>query len=163
MILLFKKNKNGFRTNRSTNGQILTVRRIIERVKAKNLPATLLFIDFSKAFNSIDRNKMRDILLAYGMPKEVVNAIMILYINTRAMVRSPDGDTYLFKITTGVLQGDTIAPFLFIIYLDYVLRKSIDYNTELGLKSIERKTQIIQMILPSLQIISEKQIYYYIA
>ena len=70
--------------NRSINGKILTVRRIIEGVKAKNLPAILLFIDFSKAFDSIDRNKMRDILLAYGIPKEVVNVIMILYINTRA-------------------------------------------------------------------------------
>ena len=65
---------------------------------------------------------------------------MILYINTRAMVRSPDGDTTFFKITTGVLQGDTIAPFLFIICLDYVLRKSIDCNTELGLKITERKS-----------------------
>ena len=72
-----------------------------------------------KSFDSIDRNEMRDILLTYGIPKEVVNAIMILYINTRAMVRSPDGDTTFFKITTGVLQGDTIAPFLFIICLDY--------------------------------------------
>ena len=71
---------------------------------------------------------MRDILLAYGIPKEVVNAIMILYINTRAMVRSPDGDTLFFKITIGVLQGDIIAPFLFIICLDYVLINSIDCN-----------------------------------
>ena len=56
---------------------------------------------------------MRDILLAYGIPKEVVNAILILYINTRAMVSyiSPDGDIHFFKITTSVLQGDTIAPF----------------------------------------------------
>ena len=123
---ILRKNQNGFRTNRSTNGQILTVRCIIEGVKAKNLTAILLFIDFSKAFDSIDRNKIRDILLAYRIPKEAVNAIMILYINTRAMVRSPDGDTPFFKITTGVRQGDTIAPFLFIICLDYVLRKSID-------------------------------------
>ena len=55
------------------------------------------------------------------------------------MVRLSDGDTPFFKITTGVLQGDTIAPFLFIICLDYVLRKSIDCNTELGLEITERK------------------------
>ena len=85
---------------------------------------------------------MRDILLAYGIPKEVVNEIMILYINTRAMVRSPDGDTPFFKVTTGVLQGDTIAPFLFIICLDYVIRKSIDCNTELGLQITERKSTV---------------------
>ena len=56
------------------------------------------------------------------------------------MVRSPDGDTPFFNITIGVLQGDTIASFLFIICLDYVLRKSIDCNTELGLQITERKS-----------------------
>ena len=56
------------------------------------------------------------------------------------MVRSPDVDTHFFKITTGVLQGDTIALFLFIICLDYVLRKSIDCNTDLGLQITERKS-----------------------
>ena len=52
------------------------------------------------------------------------------------MVRSPDGYTPYFDITTGVLQGDTLAPFLFIMYyicLDYVLRKSLDDNKHLGL------------------------------
>ena len=43
---------------------------------------------------------------------------MMLYRNTRYMVRSPDGDTAFFEITTGVLQGDTLAPFLFILCLD---------------------------------------------
>ena len=55
--------------NRSTIGQILTVRRIIEGVRAKNLEAVLLFVDFSKAFDSIHRGKMEQILLAYGISK----------------------------------------------------------------------------------------------
>ena len=56
---ILRKNQNEFRTNRSTSGQILAIRRIIEGVKANNIPAILLFIDFSKAFDSIDRAKMR--------------------------------------------------------------------------------------------------------
>ena len=140
---ILRKNQNGFRQNRSTTGQILTIRRIIEGVRLKNLPATLLFVDFAKAFDSIHRGKMKNILSAYGIPTETVEAIMILYRETRSMVRSPDGDTpYMvyfvyfevyFEITTGVLQGDTLAPFLFIICLDYVLRKSPDDNEHLGL------------------------------
>ena len=129
---LLRRNQNGFRTNRSTSGQILTIRRILEGVNSKNLPLTLLFIDFSKAFDSIHRGKMKEILLAYGIPKETVDAIMILYQNTRSMVRSPDGDTDFFDITAGVLQGDTLAPYIFIICLDYVLRKAVDKNLELG-------------------------------
>ena len=138
---ILRKNQIGFRTNRSTSGQILAIRRIIEGVKAKNIPAILLFIDFSKAFDSIDRAKMRSIIIHYGIPEETVNAIMMLYKNTRSMVRSPDGDTPLFNITTGVLQGDTIAPFLFIIGLDYVLRNSLKDIENLGLIITERKSR----------------------
>ena len=136
---ILRKNQNGFRSNRSTSGQILTIRRILECIKSKNLPATLLFIDLSKAFDSIHRGKMRDILSAYGTPKETVNAIMMMYHNTRLMVRSPDGDTDFLNITAGVLQGDTLAPFICIICLDYVLRKALDKNLDLGFTLTKQK------------------------
>ena len=45
---------------------------------------------------------MKMILTAYGIPTKTVNAIMMLYQNTRSMVRSPDGDTQLVDITTGI-------------------------------------------------------------
>ena len=67
---ILRKNQNGFRRNRSTTSQILTIRRILEGVRAKNLQATLIFVDFTKAFDSIHRGKMEQILLAYGIPKE---------------------------------------------------------------------------------------------
>ena len=49
------------------------------------------------------------------------------------MVHSPNSDTDFFDIIAGVLQGDTQAPYLFIIYLDYILRMSIDLIKENGL------------------------------
>ena len=114
----------GFRKNKSTTSQILTIRRILEGVHAKILEATLLVVDFTKAFDSIHRGKMEQILLTYRLPKETVAAIMMLYRNTK--VRSPAGDTDYFDIVAGVLQRDTLAPCLFIICLDYALRTSID-------------------------------------
>ena len=81
---------------------------------------------------------MEQILLAYGIPKETVAAITILYRNTKVKVRSPDGDTEYFDIVARVLQGDTLAPDLFIICVDYVLRTSIDKINENGL-SWQRK------------------------
>ena len=54
------------------------------------------------------------------------------------MVWSPNGDTEYFDINAGVLQGDTMAPFLFIITLDYVLITSINNNKDLGLTLITR-------------------------
>ena len=138
---ILRKNQNGFRRNRSTTSQMLTIRRILEGVRAKNLQATLLFVDFTKAFNSIHRGKMEQILLAYGLPKETVAAITILYRNTKMKVRSPDGDTEYFHIVAGVLQGDTLAPYLFIICRNYVLRTSIDKIRENGFELTKKRSR----------------------
>ena len=134
---ILRKNQNGFRTNRSTTDQILTVIRIIEGENENNLTATLFFIDFSKAFDSIHREKMAEILKAYGIPEKIINAIMITYKDTKSIVRSDDGDTEFITITGGVLQGDTLAPFLFIICIDYVLKCHL--------------IEIIFLVLPSLR------------
>ena len=138
---ILRKNQNGFRRNRSTTSQILTIRRILEGVREKNLQATLLFVDFTKAFDSIHRGKMELILLAYGLPKETVAAIMILYRNTKVKVRSPDGDTEYFDIVAGVLQGDTLALYLFIICLDYVLRTRIDKIRANGFELTKKRSK----------------------
>ena len=138
---LLRKNQNGFRTNRSTSGHILIVGRILERVKSKNLPLTILYIDFSKAFYSINCKEMNHILIKYGIPEEISNAIMMLYKNTQYMVRSPYGVTSFFKITTGVLQGDTLAQFLLIVCLNYVLKNSLYINSNLGFTLSQRRSR----------------------
>ena len=138
---ILRKNQNGFRRNRSTISQILTIRRILEGIRAKNLQATLLFVDFTKAFDSIHRGKMEQILLAYGLPKETVAAITILYWNTKVKIRSPDWDTEYFDNVAGVLQGDTLAPYFFIICLDYVLRTSIDKIKEKGFELTKKRSR----------------------
>ena len=73
---------------------------------------------------------MEQILVAYGLPKETVTSVMMHYSNMKVNVRSPDGDTDFFDIVAGVLHGDTLAPYLFIICQDYVLRTSIDLIKE---------------------------------
>ena len=138
---MLRKNQNGFRRNRSTTSQILTICRILEGVRAKNIQATSLFVDFTKAFDSIHRGKMEQILLADGLPKETVAAITILYRNTKVKARSPDRDTEYFDIVAGVLQGDTLAPYLFIICLDYVLRTSIDKIRENGFELTKKRSR----------------------
>ena len=73
---------------------------------------------------------MDQMLLEYCIPNET-KAIMVMYKNTQASVRSPDDDTEFFDIIAGVLQGDALATYLFIIVLDYVLR-NLDQNKNLG-------------------------------
>ena len=116
---ILRKNQNSSRRNRSMTSQILTIRRIIESVRAKKPTGDCIICRFHQAVDSIYRGKLEQILRAYGLPKETVAATMILYKNTKVKVRSPDGDTEYFDIVAGVLQGDTLATYLFIICLDY--------------------------------------------
>ena len=69
---------------------------------------------------------MFEILGLYGIPTKIINAIKVLYTDTISSILTPDGETEPFSILSGILQCDTLAPFLFIIVADYVLRMSVD-------------------------------------
>ena len=104
-----RTNQNGFRPGRSTIAHILALRRLIEGVRRNNLKCIIIFIDFRKAFDSIHRGRMMTILKAYDIPDNILKAISLMYENTKARVLSPDGETELFDILAGVLQGGTLA------------------------------------------------------
>ncbi|XP_030844812.1 uncharacterized protein LOC115925283 [Strongylocentrotus purpuratus] len=82
---------------------------------------------------------MLEILRAYGIPHTIVTAVGVMYTDTTAQVRSPDGETDSFTILAGVLQGDTLATYLFIIALDYGLRMATEGFEDLGFTLQERK------------------------
>ena len=107
----------------------------------KNLEVTILYVDFTKASDSIHRGNMVKILLAYRLPKETIAAIMMLCRNTKVKVHFRDGDTNYTNVVAGVLQGDTSAPYLSIISQDYVLRTSIDKIKENGLKLTKQRSR----------------------
>ena len=77
---------------------------------------------------------MFEILGLYGIQKPILDAIQLLYTNNTSTVLSPDGETPPIDIKAGILQGDTLAPFLFIMVVDYVLRMSLDKSKEKGLE-----------------------------
>ena len=138
---ILRKNQNGFQRNQSTISQILTIRQILEGVHAKNLEATVLFVDFCKAFDSIHRGKVEQILIAYSLSKETVAAIIMLYKNMKVKACFQDGDTDYFDIVACVQQGDTLALCLFIICLDYVLRISIDKMKDSSFKLAKERSR----------------------
>ena len=84
---------------------------------------------------------MDEILLAYGLPKETVAVIMMLYKTTKVKIRSADEGTYFFDIVAGVLFGDTLAPYLFIIWQDNILLTSIDLMKENGFTLTKARTR----------------------
>lgn len=81
---VLRDNQNGFRPRRSTTSHILALRRIIEGTKAKNLKATMVFIDFKKAFDSLHRRLLMKIVKAYGIPEVFVRLIERIYTGTKA-------------------------------------------------------------------------------
>ena len=120
-----RKEQNGFRPRRSTVTQILALRRVIEESKVHKADLVCIFVDFQKAFDSVARDSLPLILRAYNVPEMLITAVMALYNNTSAAVITPDGLTDTFTTSSGVLQGDTLAPFLFVLVLDWVLRTSL--------------------------------------
>ena len=79
------------------------------------------------------------IMKAYGIPEKIVDAIKLLYEDTKAKVLSPDGETELFDILAGVLQGDTLAP---VIIFDYVMEKAVGNKAEeIGFRLDNRSRQ----------------------
>jgi hypothetical protein len=115
--------QNGFRPSRGTVEQILAVRMIVDRCRTRQKSAVIVFVDFSKAFDSVNRKALAQILEMYGVPVKLRLAVMALYEGSNSRVQlSQSIHSDVFPTTTGVLQGDTLAPFLFVLVLDYVLR-----------------------------------------
>ena len=89
---------------------------------------------------------MAKVIRSYGIHDKLFNAINGSYANTRAKVYSPESISEEFDIVAGVLQGDTLSPYLFIIVLDYALRKSINgHEEELGFTIVPRKSQLLYL------------------
>jgi hypothetical protein len=117
--------QNGFRPHRGTVTQILALRRVIEEARVHQSSLVVVFVDFRKAFDSVARGALPLVLRAYNVPQQLVSAIMAMHQNTTAAVMTPDGPSDLFSTSSGVLQGDTLAPFLFVLVLDWVLRTGL--------------------------------------
>ena len=89
------------------------------------MTASLVFVDFRKAFDTLHRSSIPDILSQYNVPNCLIGDIIQMYSDTSACVSTELGQTKWFKTTSGVFQGDTLSPYLFIVLLDYALKKTL--------------------------------------
>lgn len=117
--------QSGFRPGRSTVEQIATVPNVVEACKTRKKAISIIFVDFRKAFDSVYRGSIAWLLRHYGVPAVLVDAVMDLYHDTKALVQTKEGPTDTFSTSSGVLQGDTLAPLLFLLAIDYVLRRAL--------------------------------------
>ena len=103
----------------------MTLRFLLDTAKTQKRYLTVVFVDNCKAFHSVDRRAIPVVLRHYGVPDTAVADAMQLYHGSTAAVSTRVGLTETFDSTSGVLQGDTLSPHLFIQLVDCILRHSL--------------------------------------
>ena len=99
----------GFRKDRGTRGQIANIRWIIEKAREFQKNTYFCFIDYAKAFDCVDQNKLWKILKEIGIPDHLIWLLRNLYSGQEATVRTGHGTTDCFQIGKGVLQGCVLS------------------------------------------------------
>ena len=92
------------------------------------------FIDYAKAFDCVDRNKLWKILKEMGIPDHLTCLLRNLYAGHEATVRRGHGTTDWFQIEKGVAQGYILSPCLFNFYAQYTMRNAGLEETQAGIK-----------------------------
>ena len=114
----------GFRKDRSCTDQIATLRIILEQSLEWNSSLYINFIDYEKAFDSVDRASLWRLLRHYGVPEKITNIIKNSYEGLTCRVVHRGQLTDAFQVQTGVRQGCLLSPFLFLLAIDWVMKTS---------------------------------------
>ena len=100
----------GFRKGRETRDQIANIGWIIEKAREFQKNIYFCFIDYAKAFDTVDHNKLWEILKEMGIPDHLTCLLRNLYAGQGATVRTGHGTTDWFQIGKGVCQGCILYP-----------------------------------------------------
>src|SRR5574341_570120 len=98
------------------------------------------FIDYAKAFDCVDYNKLWKILKEMGTPDHLTCLLRNLYADQEATVRTGHGTTDRFQIGKGILQGCILSPCLFKLYAEYIMRNARLDEAQAGIKTARRNT-----------------------
>ena len=131
--------QTGFRKGRGTRDQIANICWIIEKAREfQNF--YFCFIDYAKAFDCVDHNKLRKILQEMGIPDHLTCLLRNLYAGQEATVRTGHGTTDWFQIAKGVRQGGILSPCLINLYAEYIMRNAGFGEEQTGIKIAGRNT-----------------------
>ena len=124
----------GFRKGRGTRDQIANIRWIMEIAREFQKNIYFSFIDYAKAFDCVDHNKLCKILKEMGIPDHLTCLLRNLYAGQEATVRTGHGTTDWFQIGKGVCQGCISSPCLFNLYAEYIMRNTGLEEAQAGIK-----------------------------
>ena len=115
---ILAEEQNGFRVGRSCIDHIFVMCTILRNRKLLGEETFLCFIDYKKAFDSVDRNLLLYKLSSIGVNGHMYSAISSLYSNPKSRVILQDYSTDYFDCPVGVKQGDCLSPTLFAIFIN---------------------------------------------
>ena len=124
----------GFRKDRGTRDQIANICWIIEKARNFQKNIYFCFIDYAKAFDCMDHNKLWKILEEMGIPDHLTCLLRNLYAGQEATVRTVHGTTNWFQIGKGVHQGCILSHWLFNLYAEYIMRNPGLEESQAGIK-----------------------------
>ena len=113
-----------FRKGGGTRDQIANIRWIMEKAREFQRNIYFCFIDYAKAFDCVDQNKLWKILKEMGIPDHLTCLLRNLYTDQEATVTTGHGTTDWFQIGEGVCQGCILSPCLFNLYAEYIMRNT---------------------------------------
>ena len=109
-----------FKKGRGTRDQIANICWIIEKAREFQKNINFCFIDYAKAFDCVDHNKLWKILKEMGIPDHLTSLLRNLYAGQEPTVRTGHGTTDWFQIGKGIRQGCILSPCLFNLYAEYI-------------------------------------------
>ena len=124
----------GFRKSRGNRDQIANICWIIKKATEFQKNIYFFFIDYAKAFDCVDHNKLWNILKEMWVLDHLTCLLRSLYAGQEATVRTGHGTTDWFQIEKGVHQGCLISPCLFNLYAEYIMRNTGLDEAEAGIK-----------------------------
>ena len=113
-----------FRKGRGTRDQIANICWITEKAREFQKNIYFCFIDYAKAFDCVDHNKLWKILKELAIPDHLTHLFRNLYAGQEATVRTGHGTTDWFQMGKGVCQGCILSPCLFNLYAEYIMRNT---------------------------------------
>ena len=114
----------GFRKGRGTRDQMANIHWMTEKARGFQKNIYFCFIDYTKAFDCVDHNKLWEILKEMGIPDHLTCLFRNLYAGQEATVRTGHGTTDWFQIGKGVCQGCILSSCLFNLYAEYIMRNA---------------------------------------
>ena len=114
----------GVRKGRGTRDQMANIHWIIKKAREFQKNIYFCFIDYTKAFDCVDDNKLRKIMEEMGIQEHLTCPLRNLYASQEATVRTGHGTTDCFQIGKGVHLGCILSPCLFNLYAEYIMRNT---------------------------------------